>query len=120
MDTTDHPSLGKSLFLFLLCLLLLYVASYIALSRVGITRCEAIGLDGGLYFFPPEDTTAWRVKNYGCVYFYYPLIVADEWIGTGKGIGCEPMWRLSAGPSAANPAESENPDPKSESQPPKP
>jgi hypothetical protein len=33
--------------------------------------------------------------NYGCVRFYYPLIMIDYWIGTGRGIGCEPMFRLS-------------------------
>jgi hypothetical protein len=58
--------------------------------------CEAAGVKG-FYFFPPKDTNAWRRMNYGCVCFYYPLIVIDDWIGLGKpdGIGCEPLWRLT-------------------------
>jgi hypothetical protein len=72
------------------------VASYVALSRHGFAVSKAFGIEGGFYFFAPEDTDAWRRMNYGCVYFYYPLIVIDNWIGTGKPIACEPMWRLSA------------------------
>jgi hypothetical protein len=49
----------------------------------------------GFYFFRPEDSNSWRIWNYGCVYFYYPLITVEEWLGTVDGIGCEPMWRLS-------------------------
>jgi hypothetical protein len=49
----------------------------------------------GFYFFRPENTDTWRLVNYGCVYFYYPIIIAEEWIGTVDGIGCEPNWRLS-------------------------
>jgi hypothetical protein len=80
--------------LVLVCLLAVYVGSYVVLSRRGMAMSEAAGF-AGFYFFPPEDTDAWRRMNYGCVYVYYPLIMIDNWIGTGKGIGCEPMWRLS-------------------------
>ena len=91
-----HPHrILRIILVVLLCLLAAYVTSYIVLSRVAIARCEAAGWEG-LYFSPPEDTNAWRIKNYGCVYFYYPLIIIDEWMGTIKGIGCEPLWRLSA------------------------
>jgi hypothetical protein len=78
----------------LVCLFIAYVGSYVGLSRRGMAMSEAAGFHG-FYFFPPEDTDAWRRMNYGCVYFYYPLILIDEWIGTGKGVGCEPMWHLS-------------------------
>ena len=75
------------------CLLAMYVTSYIIFSRIALARCEAVGCSG-LYFFVPEDSEAWQTKNYGCVCFYYPLIIIDEWIGTGKGIACPPLRRL--------------------------
>jgi hypothetical protein len=78
----------------LISLLAGYVSSYIVLSRRGTAWCEAHNVDG-LYFFPPEDTGQWRRWNYGCVAFFYPLIVLDNWIGTGKDFGREPTWRLS-------------------------
>ena len=81
----------------LLYLLIAYVGSYVVLSRRGVAMCERAGWQG-FYFFPPEDTDAWRWMNNGCVCFYYPLIVIDDWIGAGKpvGVGCEPLWRLSS------------------------
>lgn len=84
----------RILCIVLMCLFIAYVGSYVVLSRRGMAMSEAAGFHG-FYFFPPEDTDAWRRMNYGCVYFYYPLILIEEWIGTGKGVGCEPMWRLS-------------------------
>jgi hypothetical protein len=77
-----------------LILLLVYVGSYDILSRRGLAQSKAAGFTG-LYFFPPEDTNSWRLCNYGCVTFYYPLIVVEMWLGTMNGIGCEPMWKLS-------------------------
>jgi hypothetical protein len=71
----------------------------------------------GLYFFPPGDTDVWRIKNYSCVLFYYPLIVIDEWVGTGKGIGCEPMWRLTGDEKGRN---RQGPNPRPESPAPSP
>lgn len=49
----------------------------------------------GLYFFPPENTDSWRARTYGCVTFYYPLIVIETWLGTVEGTGGEPLWKLS-------------------------
>ena len=68
-------------------------------SRVvarGFAQSEALGCGrDGFYFFPPEETASWRAWNYGCVRFYYPLIVLDVWLGTGRDVYCEPLWRLS-------------------------
>lgn len=75
-------------------LVVAYVGSYLVLSRRGFALTEALG-GKGFYFFAPQDTTTWRVCNYGCVVLYYPLIMADEWLGTGKPVACEPLWRLS-------------------------
>jgi hypothetical protein len=85
----------KLLFFVLMILFAIYVSSYIVLSRRGFAWSEAAGCKGGFYFFPPEDTDAWRYMNYGCAYFYYPLIVIDNWIGTGKCVCSEPIWKLS-------------------------
>ena len=46
-----------------------------------MAQSKAAGIEG-LYFFPPEDTDSWRRWNYGCVRFYYPLIVIEGWLGT--------------------------------------
>jgi hypothetical protein len=75
-------------------LLITYVGSYFVLSRRGFAEAEAFGY-GGFYFFPPKDSYTWRICNYGLVGFYYPLILIDNWLGTGKGVACEPMWKLS-------------------------
>lgn len=79
-------------------LLIGYVVSYLVLSRRGFAEAEAFGGDG-VYFFPPEDTNTWRIWNYGLVRFYYPLILIDNWLGTGKEVACEPLWKLSWSPS---------------------
>ena len=79
----------------MLIVLMAYVGSYAVLSRRGMAQSKAAGIDG-LYFFPPEDTDSWRAWNYGCVTFYYPLIAIEIWLGTVKGVGCEPLWQLSA------------------------
>jgi hypothetical protein len=76
-------------------LLAIYVGSYAVLSRRGLAWSKSIGAEGSLYFFPPQDTNSWRDWNYGCVTFYYPLILIETRLGTIKGVGCEPLWRLS-------------------------
>ncbi len=75
-------------------LLLAYVASYAVLSRRGFADAQRQDFDG-FYFFPPEDTDRSRRTNFGCAYFYYPLIVIDNAIGTGRPISCEPLWNLN-------------------------
>jgi hypothetical protein len=77
-----------------MCLITVYVVSYVALSRRGFALSEAAGYEG-FYFFPPEDTNTWRRINYGCVFIFYPLIMIDNWIGTGKPIAHEPLWSVT-------------------------
>jgi hypothetical protein len=83
----------RKVWLTLLCLLLAYVTSYVVLSRRGIAFSQRVGCEG-FWFFPPDGTNTWRLMNYGCVCFYYPLIVIDNWIGTGRPAACEPTRRL--------------------------
>jgi hypothetical protein len=80
--------------LIAIVLVVAYVASYLILSRRGFAQTEALG-GKGFYFFSPEDTATWRTCNYGCVVLFYPLIVADNLLGTGKPVANEPLWHLS-------------------------
>ena len=112
MQTLEHRRLSRSLLIasfILLCLFTAYVTSYIVYSRRAFSRCEAVGFVG-FYFIPPENTDVWRIKNYGCVLFYYPLIVVDEWIGTGKGVAWgEPLWGPNIGESYSKPVKPKTP-----------
>jgi hypothetical protein len=77
----------------LIALLVVYVGSYLVLSRRAFAEADRWDIDG-FYFLPPEDTNEWRFWNYTLVRVYYPLIVIDNGIGTGRPIGAEPTWRL--------------------------
>jgi hypothetical protein len=74
--------------------LLLYVGSYLVLSRRGFEYADRSHICG-FYFFPPEDTDSWRWRNYACVYLYYPLIEVDQLLGTGRTAAKAPLFRLS-------------------------
>jgi hypothetical protein len=76
-----------------LLLLTLYVGSYLYLSRKGIAECDALGYTG-LYFSPPVRGREWEDWNFRCVWFYWPLIKVDRWLGTGREPGCVPLWGL--------------------------
>jgi hypothetical protein len=82
-------------------LLLLYVGAYAGLSRRGYAEAHRDHL-AGFYYFPPKDSGAWRVVNYGCVLLFYPLNALDRWLGFGLPPACEPLWGLSTGPAAGN------------------
>ena len=76
-------------------LLLLYVGSYAALSRRGYAEADQYNMKGGFYYFSPEDSDAWRWKNYGCVCLFRPINAVDRWLGFGRPPACEPLWGLS-------------------------
>jgi hypothetical protein len=73
--------------------LLCYVGSYLALSRVGFAWADQYGAKG-FYFVEPRDTRLWRLENSTCVCVYCPLIIIDNWLGTGRWPGSEPLWGL--------------------------
>ena len=75
-------------------LTLVYVGSYIALSRAAFAEARRTGV-AGFYFITPRDTDWWRCSNYGCVALYRPLIVLDNCLGTGRWPASEPLWGLS-------------------------
>src|SRR5260370_32104007 len=74
-------------------LLFLYVRVYYHLSRRGYAEGDQYHMHG-FYYFLPEDSDAWRLKNYGCVYLFWPINVVDRWLGLGRHPASEPLWRL--------------------------
>ena len=75
-------------------LLLSYIGSYAALSRRGYAEADRYNVKG-FYYFSPEDSDAWRLQNYGCVYLFWPINAVDRWLGSGRHPASEPLWGLS-------------------------
>ena len=78
-----------------LVLCVIYVSSYLALSRRGFAQADEWNAKG-FYFITPSSHTAWQV-NWCLVIVYYPLIAIDNMLGTGRPVGSEPIHHLSAG-----------------------
>jgi len=58
-----------------------YVGSYYYLSRSGY---EFESMSERFYYFPPRDTTAWRVKNTACVWVFAPINAVDQLLFLGR------------------------------------
>jgi hypothetical protein len=84
----------RLLLVFGVLLLLLYVGTYGVLSRRGYAKADQYNLEG-FYYFSLEDSDAWRLKNYGCVYLFWPINSVDRWLGLGRHPASEPLWGLS-------------------------
>jgi hypothetical protein len=80
--------------IIVVALMLLYVGSYLALSRQGFAQADQ-WYAKGFCFFTPRDSGLWRVSNYGCIAIYYPLIVVDNYLGTGRWPAKDPLMGLS-------------------------
>jgi hypothetical protein len=74
--------------------LLSYVGSYVVLSRRGFAEADRYGIKG-FYYFLPEDSDAWRLKNYSCVLLFWPLNAVDRGLGFGRQPAAEPLWGLN-------------------------
>lgn len=83
------------LWLILAVIVAVYVVSYLSFSRSGYAWADRYDGDG-FYYFPPEDTDAWRRKNFFCVYFFWPLNWIDVILGLGRSPASEPLWDLAA------------------------
>jgi hypothetical protein len=99
LDTDDEPTPAQRMWTRLLVwfgvfLFFLYVGAYVTLSRQGYAEADHFNIKG-FYYFSPEDTEAWRWKNYGCVYVFCPLNVVDRSLGYGHAPASEPLWGLS-------------------------
>ena len=70
-----------------------YLGTYLYLSRRGYAEADRYGIKG-LYYFPPQDTDAWKLKNYGCVFVFGPLNHAERFLGYGRPPASEPLWGL--------------------------
>jgi len=75
-------------------LLVVYVGSYYVLSRRGYAEADRYDMKG-FYYFTPENTDSWRLRNYTCVDLFLPLNAADRWLGFGRYPTCAPLWGLS-------------------------
>jgi len=74
-------------------LLVLYVGVYVTWSRVAYRISSSYGASG-FYFCYPRDHDAF-LFHYAMVQVFYPLIKADELMGTGRAPAKEPFWGLS-------------------------
>lgn len=75
--------------MIVLALVAFYLGSYLVLSRRGFADADRVN-GVGFHFFSPQDSAAWRMCHRGCVVIYYPLIVIDNWLGTGRPVASEP------------------------------
>src|SRR5262245_8411169 len=84
----------KTLLIIFSLLFILYVGSYLFLSRRGMAQARSYRAPGFL-FLSPENTDTWRFWNFGLYRFYYPLIFLDQKLGTGMPFAGEPLWDIS-------------------------
>ena len=84
----------KKLLIVFSLLLILYVGSYLFLSRRGMAEAKSCRAPG-FWFLSPENTDTWRFWNFGLYGCYYPLIFLDQKLGTGMPFAAEPLWGIS-------------------------
>jgi outer membrane protein assembly factor BamB len=70
----------------------LYLVSYVLMSRVGF-RYANMSESAGFYFVPPATPRGYAVHAF-FVAAYSPLIALDNFVGTGRPPGEEPLWEL--------------------------
>jgi hypothetical protein len=88
-----QPSKWKLRLLLLLGVLpfVVYISSYLILSRRGYAEADHYHMKG-FYYLTPENTDSWRFWNYTFVIIYSPLNGMDRKLGTGRHPAYEPMW----------------------------
>lgn len=75
-------------------LLVVYVGSYLWISRKQYARADQYGLSGFNYVMP-ERTEHWHIRNGACLVVFGPLNVLDRILGCGRSPGMgEPLWEL--------------------------
>jgi hypothetical protein len=76
-------------------ILLLYVSSYIALSRRAYAEADRWGMKG-FYYLTLEDSFRWRYGNTCCVFIFAPCSSVDRLLGFGRVPSVnEPLWGLN-------------------------
>ncbi|MBX9791569.1 MAG: hypothetical protein K2Y37_21825 [Pirellulales bacterium] len=76
-----------------LALLILYVGSYLVLSRRAFAVADATNAEG-FCFVDPSSDAACRMHEL-CSLVYYPLLRLDQWLGTGRPAAFCPLRGLS-------------------------
>lgn len=76
-----------------LCVVI-YVASYVMLSRRGYAEMEQNNF-AGFYYIPAADTDMSRLENRVCACLFSPLNLIDQMLGCGRPPASEPLWNLS-------------------------
>jgi hypothetical protein len=84
----------KKLAVVIALVLAAYLGTYVWLSRRGYAEADQQSMDG-FFYFSPENSAAWRYKNYGCVFLFWPLNEVDRALGLGRYPSSEPLWGLS-------------------------
>lgn len=79
----------KRLKLILVVALLLYVGSYLALSRAGYRHADEYNVKGFYFCTPDSQINAIAHETAGIV--YSPLIVLDVGLGTGRWPAKQPL-----------------------------
>lgn len=72
----------------------MYVGSYMTLSRRGMAEARAYK-GSGFCYFSPEDTDTWRAFNGTCVELFEPLNYFDVRLGTGMPAYSCVLFKLS-------------------------
>lgn len=76
------------------CILLMYITTYLVMSRVGYRRADEYGL---LHFwFVPPLSPATTIANDVCFVVFYPLVQFELLLGTGRGRASDPILKLSS------------------------
>jgi hypothetical protein len=80
--------------LTLTALLAVYVGCYLGLSRRGFEEADRYNMKG-FYYVPLENSDAWHRKQRIYRFVFAPANAVDRALGTGRPVGCEPLWGLS-------------------------
>ncbi len=73
---------------------LLYVGTYLGLSRRGYAEAKRYGMKRFCYL-PTKDSHWGEIGNVWCMVAFKPLNAVDCWLGYGITAGYPPLWSLS-------------------------
>ena len=85
---------ASNILIGLALLLILWISSYVALSRRGYAEADRSNSEG-FHYFTPDHTDAWGRTEAICTYVFWPLNFIDRCIGLGREHSAEPLWDLS-------------------------
>lgn len=83
----------RQLNLSLVTFLVVWVGSYLLLSRIAFHRADEFSVKG-FYFVNPEWKHGYSVHK-ALVVLYFPLIKIDQAVGSGREPACEPLMGFS-------------------------